>query len=271
MGVTGSAIGTVIAQVLNALVLAAILRSGTIPNLKLPLELRPIDRGLAGELLKVGWPAAIDMLVLNAGFLTAIGLLGRIDQVTVAAHGLGMRVQALAFVPGLGIGQATSAMVGQALGAGNVERAKQVARASMVLCAVLMTSLAIVIIFAAHPLTRIFDVVPGSPLETYSVEWMRMLGYSMLPASMNIAMIGVLQGAGATRTSLRVNIWTTLAIQVPLSYILGITLDMGATGIWLSFPLAFVAKAALNYVAFKRGAWAVTGVRIAPVVAPPEH
>jgi putative MATE family efflux protein len=271
LGVTGSAIGTVIAQVLNAFALAAILRSGTIPNLKLPLQIRPLDRGLAGELLKIGWPAAIDMLVLNAGFLTALGLLGRIDQVTVAAHGLGLRVQALAFVPGLGIGQATSAMVGQALGAGNVERAKEVARASMVLCAAMMSALAIAIIFAAHPLVRIFDVVPGTPLEEYSVEWMRMLGYSMLPASMNIAMIGVLQGAGATKASLRINIYSTLAIQVPLSYLLGITLEMGATGVWLSFPLAFVAKATLNYISFKRGKWAVTGVRITPVAAPAEH
>jgi len=270
LGVTGSAIGTVIAQVLNAFALAAILRSGAIPNLKLPLQIRPLDRGLAGELLKIGWPAAIDMLVLNAGFLTALGLLGRIDQVTVAAHGIGLRVQALAFVPGLGIGQATSAMVGQALGAGNVERAKQVARASMLLCAVIMSATAIVIIFAAHPLVRIFDVKPG-PLEEYSVEWMRMLGYSMLPASMNIAMIGVLQGSGATKASLRINIYSTLAIQVPLSYLLGITLDMGATGVWLSFPLAFVAKAALNYISFKRGKWAVTGVRITPVAAPAEH
>jgi putative MATE family efflux protein len=271
MGVTGSAIGTVIAQVLTALALAAILRSGAIPNLKLPLQIRPVDRGLAGEVLKIGWPAAIDMLVLNAGFLTALGLLGRIDQVTVAAHGLGLRVQALAFVPGLGIGQATSAMVGQALGAGNVERAKQVARASMVLCAVIMSVCAIAIIFGAHPLVRIFDVTPGTPLELYSVEWMRMFGYSMLPASMNIAMIGVLQGAGATRTSLRINIWATLAIQVPLSYLLGITLEMGATGVWLSFPLAFVAKAALNYLSYSRGKGAGTGVRIAPIVAPAEH
>ena len=84
----------------------------------------------------------------------------------------------------------------------------------------------------------------------------------MVPASINIALIGVLQGAGATRTSLRINIWSTLAIQVPLAYLLGIVLDMGATGVWLSFPLGFLAKAVLNYVELRRERWAVAGVRL---------
>jgi multidrug resistance protein, MATE family len=261
-GLSGAAIGTVIAQVLNVIALVVVLRSGSIPNLKLPLHVKKIDKALAVDLFKIGWPAALDMLVLNAGFLTAIGMLGRIDQVTVAAHGLGLRVQALAFVPGLGIGQATAAMVGQALGAGNVDRARKIARASMLLCAAIMTAIALVLFIAAHHLVRIFDVTPGTPLEEYSVEWMHLLGYAMVPASINIALIGLLQGAGATRTSLRINIWATLAIQVPLAYLFGFVLDMGATGVWLSFPLGFLAKALLNIVELRRERWAVTGVRI---------
>lgn len=264
MGVTGSAIGTVIAQALNTLALVWILRSGTIPNLKLPLHITRIDRGLAVELYRVGWPAALDMLILNAGFLTALGMLGRIDQVTVAAHGLGLRVQALAFVPGLGVGQATGAMVGQALGAGNVERAKQIANASLILCAAIMTALGLIFVVAAYPLAAIFDVVPGSSLEHYSVEWMRILGYTMLPASVNIALMGLLQGSGATKLSLRINFWSTLLVQVPLSYFLGFVLDWGAAGVWLGFPIGATAKGIFNYAVFKQGKWAVTGVTIKP-------
>jgi putative MATE family efflux protein len=262
LGVTGSAIGTVIAQCTGVIALVYVLRSGAVPNLKLPLHVRPIDRPLAVELFKIGWPAALDMLVLNAGFLTAITMLGYIDQVSVAAHGLGLRVQALAFVPGLGIGQATAAMIGQALGANNVERARQVARASMALCFAIMSATALAIFATAGVLVQIFDVKPGTPLEAYSIEWMHILGYAMAPAAINIALIGVLQGAGATRTSLRINVWSTLAIQVPVALLLGFGLDLGETGVWWSFPIAFVAKAGLNYIELKRERWAVTGVRM---------
>jgi putative MATE family efflux protein len=262
LGVTGAAIGTVVAQIVNTLALVSVLRRRSVADLFLPLRVARIDRKLAVDLFRIGWPAAADMLVLNAGFLSAIGMLGRIDEVTVAAHGLGLRVQALAFVPGLGVGQATAPMIGQALGAGDPERAKAVARASMVLCLAIMTTLAFAIWIAAYQLVGIFDVAPGSGLEASSVEWMRMLAYAMPPAAINISLIGVLQGSGATRTSLRINLFATLAIQIPLAYLFGFVLGLDEHGVWLSFPLAFFAKALFNYVAYRRGRWAVTGVRI---------
>ena len=263
LGVTGSAIGTVTAQFVNLCCLLYVLKRGAVRGVRPALRPTKIDRSLARDLFRIGWPAAADMLVLNAGFLTAIGMLGRIDEITVAAHGLGLRLQALAFVPGLSIAQATGAMVGQALGAGDANRARQVVRASLALCVSVMTALAAIILVAAHLLVKVFDVETGTPLETYAVEWMQILGVAMLPASVHIAMVGLLQGAGATMTSLRINIWTTLALQVPLAALLGFAFDLGATGVWLSFPLSFVGKAALAWAAYRSDKWAVTGVRIA--------
>jgi putative MATE family efflux protein len=262
LGVTGSALGTVIAQIVNLALLVYVLQRGVIEGVRVPLRPTRIDPGLARDLFRVGWPAAIDMLIINAGFLTAIGMLGRIDEDTVAAHGLGLRVQALAFVPGLGIAQATGAMVGQALGAADVERARQTVRAALFLCMSIMTALAAIIIVAAHPLAQVFDVGRGTPIEVYSVEWMRILGFAMLPASVHIAMVGLLQGAGATMTSLRINLWTTLALQVPLAALLGFAFDLGAFGVWMSFPLAILAKAAWAYAAYRAERWAVTGARV---------
>jgi hypothetical protein len=66
----------------------------------------------------------------------------------------------------------------------------------------------------------------------------------------------------STCTSLRINIWTTLAIQVPIAWLLGFGLGLGESGIWWSFPISFVAKSALNYIELRRERWAVTGVRM---------
>jgi putative MATE family efflux protein len=262
LGVTGSAIGTVIAQAANVVALVYVLRGGRVAGLDLKLRPRPIDRGLARELYRVGWPAALDMLVLNAGFLAALAILGRIDPICVAAHGLGLRVQSLAFVPGLGIAQATGAMIGQALGGGDAERARRVARAAMVLCLGIMTALAVIVTIAAYPLVWIFDVKSGTRLEGLTVEWMYMLAIAMLPAAINIALIGLLQGAGATRISLRINALTTLFVQIPIAYVLAFPVGMAELGVWLSFPIVFAAKAVALYVIYRRGAWAVTGVRV---------
>ena len=108
----------------------------------------------------------------------------------------------------------------------------------------------------------LFDAAPGSSLEGYAVEWMRLLGLGMPIVGTHIALVGLLQGAGATRISLRINVWATLAFQIPVSFILGFVFDLGATGVWLGFPLAFVVKAGLAYAAVKSDRWANVGKEV---------
>lgn len=261
LGVQGAAIGTVLAQACGVGALVLVLRRRPIPGLTLRLRPAPIDRELARSLARVGWPAALDMIILNASFASIIGMLGRIDSVAVAAHGIGLRIQALAFVPGLSISQATGAMVGNALGAGNVPEAKAVVRASVLLCAAVMSALAALIIVGAAPIVSIFDVPHGTALMDYSVQWMHLLGWGMPIVGVHIALVGMFRGAGRTNTSLHVNLLGTL-VQIPLSWLLGFPLGLGAFGVWLGFPLSFVVKAALSAWWYKRGDWAVAGARV---------
>ncbi len=259
LGLTGAAIGTVCAQATGAFILAGLLRRGVIESLRLRLHLEPIDRALARTYVRIGTPAALDMLVLNASFLSIVGMLGRIDELAVAAHGIGLRVQSLAFVPGLAVAQATGALVGQSLGAGSAAQARQVARASVILCTAIMSVLALVFLLCAEPLVTIFDVPLHTPLADFSVEWIRLLGYCMPLVGGYVALGGVLQGAGETRTTLNINFMGTLLFQIPSSALFGFAFGWGAFGVWLAFPLSFVVKVILVQRAYARGAWAKTG------------
>lgn len=260
LGIQGAALGTVASQFVGAAILGLLLWRGAVGSARLSLRPQPIDPALTRELLRVGAPAAMDMLLLNAGLLTIIGMLGRIDEVTVAAHGIGMRIQSLAFVPGLGISQATGAMVGQALGSGDAAQARAVVRASLRLCISIMTVLALLIVMADHSIVSLFDVPAGSSLESYTVQWIRLLGYTMPVAGWHVALAGLLQGAGATGTSLRINLVTTLVCQVPLAAVLGFVLDLGALGVWASFPISVALKALLSHRAYSGGRWAKVGI-----------
>lgn len=258
LGVQGAAIGTVLSQALAAIAFIVMIRRGAVEGMGLPLRLARIDRELATDLARVGWPAALDMVILNAGFLSIVGMLGRLDGTAVAAHGVGLRIQALAFVPGLSVSQATGAMVGNALGADNVEEARSVVKASVALCTAIMTAIAIVLLVGAAPLVTIFDIALDTPLADLSIEWMRLLGLGMPIVGVHIALIGMLRGAGATNTSLWINIIGT-TLQIPLSYLLGFPLGLGPFGVWLAFPLSFVVKMGLGIAAYRRGHWAQTG------------
>ena len=262
LGLQGAALGTLIAQACAVLLMGGLLQREFVPGARLTLRLEGgLDRGLARDLVRVGAPAALDMVVFNVGFLTIIGLLGRIDEVAVAAHGVGLRVQALAFVPGMSIGQATGALVGNALGAGDVAEARRVARAAIQLCALIMTVLGGVFILGAAPMLALFDIPAGTALAGYATTWIQLLGLGMPMVCVYIALGGVFQGSGATRISLYINSLATLLIQMPLSWLLGFPLGLSAFGVWLAFPIALAAKSLLGALAYRQGTWARAGSR----------
>ncbi|MEM6997047.1 MAG: MATE family efflux transporter [Myxococcota bacterium] len=209
LGNTGAALGTVAAQACAAAAMGVLLHRKTVPELSLRYRVEPLDRELTRSLLRVGWPAAADILVLNASLLSIVGMLGRVDQAAVAAHSIGIRVQSLAFVPGMSISQAVGAMVGQALGGNDVSAARRVLRSGVVLSVAIMTSLGTIIVLANHPIVEIFGVEKGTDLHAYSVQWLDLLGYGMPIVGVYIALSGLLTGAGATMISLRINTATT--------------------------------------------------------------
>ena len=262
LGLTGAALGTGLSQLAATVLLVVLLSRGAEPALSIRPRIAPVDRPLLSDLVRIGAPAAVDMVILNAGFLSIVGMLGRIDPLAVAAHGVGLRVQALAFVPGMSISQAIGAMVGQALGANDAPRARTVIRYGAGLSATVMTTLAVIIIFGREPIIALFDIDPAGPLGTYAQEWMLLLGWCMPAVGLYIAFSGLFRGSGATRISLRINALMTLLLQIPLSWFLGFTLGLGTFGVWLALPLSFVGKAILGAFYVSRGDWAKTGGRV---------
>jgi putative MATE family efflux protein len=262
LGVRGAAWGTVIAQAVAVFLMVVILGRDVVPGLRARLRLAPIDRQLASDLFRVGAPAALDMVILNVAFLSVVGMLARVAQVTVAAHGIGLRIQSLAFVPGFGVSQAIGAMVGNALGAGDEPEAREVVRGGVILSAVIMTAIGLTIVVGAEPIIAIFDVDPATELGRYSVLWVRVLGWGMPAVGVNIALVGMLRGAGATNTSLMINTVGTIVVQVPLSWFLGFVVGWGAFGIWVALPISFAVRMCLSIMAHRHGGWARVGATV---------
>ncbi len=256
LGNTGAALGTILSQSIAVVLMVLVLRRGAVPELKIVFRLRAFDKAVTQNLFRIGWPAALDMLVLNASLLLTVGLLGRIDQAAVGAHSIGLRVQLLAFVPGIGVSQAVGALVGQALGANRLEDARAVLRSGLWLCVGIMTSLGLVLLLFADSIVDLFGVKTGTPIHDLAVEWMQLLSYMMPASAISIAIGGLLQGAGATMVSLRINAATSIGLLMPCAYILGNVVGWGAVGVWMAFPISSVVRALWTVRAYRRGTWA---------------
>jgi Na+-driven multidrug efflux pump len=132
-------------------------------------------------------------------------------------------------------------------------------RASIVLTVVIMVAIGATILMLTDSIIVLFDVELGGRLFELADIWIKLLGCAMPIVGLYIAYVGLLQGSGSTSISLRINAFSTLLFQIPLSWFLGFVVDWGAFGVWLAFPVAFVLKAALATRAYHRGRWAEIG------------
>jgi MATE family multidrug resistance protein len=260
LGIAGAGIATAIASYAGVALLVVASRARAIGGLVLRLRVVGIDREVGRELVRVGLPSLVELLTFYGAMTALIWILARVDETSVAAHAIGARLANLFMVPMSGIAGATAALVGQALGAGSVDRAKAIYRTASRVVLVTATPIAVATFLCAPAIAGVYDVVPGSSLEHLTVQWLHIVAIAMIPQGVMKALEGLLFGAGATRTVMRINLWSNLGLRLVLAIGLGLGTSLGAVGVWVSWPVVLVVQVPLAYIAYRRGRWAVTGV-----------
>ena len=111
-------------------------------------------------------------------------------------------------------------------------------------------------------MVRSFEIPAQTDLFAYSTMWIQVLGYCMPIFGIHIAFVGTFHGSGSTWLALNLNMASTLCVQIPAAYLLGFTLELGPLGVWLSFPVGFAFRAALESWAISGSRWTRTGVHV---------
>jgi Na+-driven multidrug efflux pump len=128
LGIAGAGIAVIIYVTLGSAVLLLRLFSAKSP-LRLTMEGFRLDNELFREILKVGLPSSANTAVGSLGFMVMTGLVGRFGTTALAAFGLGTRFEFVLIPVIFGLGTAVVTMVGAAIGAGDLARAKAVTKA----------------------------------------------------------------------------------------------------------------------------------------------
>ena len=126
LGVVGPAVAFVIASAVAGLVMLACF-SGNKGGVRLKLVDVQLERGIFGDILKVGAVACGNALLTIATIIIVTGLVGRYGTAALAGYGLGSRLEIMLIAISFGVGGAMVAMVGANRGARQFARARQVA------------------------------------------------------------------------------------------------------------------------------------------------
>lgn len=252
MGVKGAAIGNVISFMIGAVAYLYILLHGR-HKLKLRRNHVFFDGSIMRKIMKIGTPAATEQVLIQTGFLVYTFIIVYFGTVELAAHQIGMRIQSLAFMPGMGFSMAATALVGQYLGAKKPRTAEKSAIESAKLSAIVMSVVGIVLFLLATPIAKLFISDPDT--IKYTTLWIRMLAFSMPAVGIFFTLAGGLRGAGDTRWPLYASTFGIYAIRLPIAAFMGIYLGWGIFGAWLAFVLEYYARSVIILWRFKSGAW----------------
>jgi putative MATE family efflux protein len=268
LGVAGSAWGAASARAVSAVILVALLASGSRRiSIRGRRGWRP-DFATGKSIFKLGIPAAIQEMLTSAGFMTMLAVVATLGTASLAAQQIGFTALSLAFMPGFAFGIASTALVGQSIGAERPEDAKKAVRIAVQWSALWMAVGGGIYFLFAHPVMRLFTDDPE--VVTAGADALRALAIGLPFWSAWFVFGGALRGIGDTRTpmiSSGVAVWGAVA----LAYITVTVFDRGLGAVWLCFIVTAPIAAFVNWTMFRRRMAAGVSAQVVKANAIPIH
>ena len=209
----------------------------------------------AERILRIGIPAAVQALIRTLSMMSFTGMLARAAEgaAGVAALQIGIRAEAIAFMPGFGYSVAASALVGQSLGAKDAERAERYGWAATAQAMGVMVGMAILFLACAVPITHLFtgDVL----VQRLGADYLRINAVCEPFLALGMVLTGALQGAGDTVRPTYITIFTMWIIRIPLAWGLIFGLHLNAHGAWLSMTVTTIVGGLMTAWLFRSGRW----------------
>ncbi|HWX55684.1 MAG TPA: MATE family efflux transporter [Verrucomicrobiae bacterium] len=266
MGVPGSAWATFASRTYMTLVLAAAaVYYDRKRNSGLWRASRRIELPLIRELLRLGLPAASQLLLEIGAFAFATFLIARLGAVTLAAHQIALNVASFTYMVPLGIGSAAAVRVGHAVGAGDIHGARRAGWMALLLGAAFMSCAAVVLVTFPAYIARVYT--PNETVIRAGVTLLLVAAVFQLFDGFQVVATGALRGAGNTRIPMLANLIGYWAIGLPLGALLCFTLKLGAVGMWVGLCLALVLIGSVLVLVWRR---TVTSLLAATAAEHPE-
>ncbi|MEM1218421.1 MAG: MATE family efflux transporter [Bacteroidota bacterium] len=253
MGLAGAAIATSIGRGIGVLYQLYILFNGKGVVKVLRKHLR-IQTTIIVRLLRVAVGGTSQHLIASASWIFLMAIISNFfGEEIVAGYTVAIRLVIFTILPSWGMANAAATLVGQNLGAGLPERAeKSVWRAANfnVLFLVIVSFL-----FFFEGDFFIGLLTDGPTIIEAGATCLRVLSIGYVFFAYGMVVGQAFNGAGDTRTPTFINFICFWMVEIPLSYLLAVSLDWGPSGVYWSIAISETLLAVLCILVFRRGRW----------------
>lgn len=257
MGVSGTAFGHAAGWVTGALAIGTLWKRGAGGLGVGGRSAFSMER--ARRLLAIGYPAAMEQIAWQGGFILFLWIVALYGTAPYAAYGIGVNILSFSFLVGFGFSMAAATLVGQRLGAGDPDGAAHGGWHAMRLAITAMLVFAAVIITAAEPLARF--LIDDPEVVRLTVVFIHVLGSVQVLMAIEYSLGGALRGAGDTR----------FPFLTVVTGLFGVRLPLAAGFCWLGLPPEwifaaligdYIVKATMLTLRFRSGRWKTVLVRL---------
>lgn len=225
------------------------------------------DWPLVRRILRVGIPGGVDVLAVLTCHLIYVAIINRLGTVAQAAHGLGVQIEAMSYLPGSAFQVAAATLAGQALGAADPRRAVRGVLLCIASAAAIMTVAGLVLFFAGESLAVVFV---GERNETALLvgRLLRIVALSCPPLAVLMVTSGALRGSGDTAWPLAFTFLGLVCVRIPGACLLawdevplplvGVSIPgfgLGVAGAWWAMVADVILRSLLAAGRFAQGGW----------------
>jgi putative MATE family efflux protein len=212
------------------------------------------DSVIIRSIVSIAWPATLQFIIASGSWIVMARLVAETGGTSASAgYQIAIRNVVFFILPAWGLSNAAATLVGQNLGAKQVERAEQSVMITAKYNAIFMSVVMLLFVFFSSPIIRIFT--QDETVVAYGAEALKIIGAGYIFYGIGMVMTQALNGAGDTRTPTVINFICFWIFQVPFAYFLAKGLQLNSTGAFIAIPVAESMIALMAWYFFKKGKW----------------
>lgn len=255
LGVEGAALGTVLAETIAAGLLLWFLLTRS-PQLQLTKEhgrFRPTAATLR-KALHIGLPMGIEHAVICGAQIMTTVIVAPLGIFAIAANSFAITAESLCYMPGYGIADAATTLVGQSMGAGRRDLTRRFAYITVFMGMLIMGLMGVIMYVAAPQIIGV--MTPVDEIRELGVMALRIEAFAEPMFAAAIVAYGVFVGAASTLIPCLMNFFSIWAVRLSLAALLAPTL--GLKGVWIAMCVELCFRGVIFLIRLFRGKWLKT-------------
>ncbi len=252
MGVRGAAIATVLSRAAFAIYAIYTLFYKE-RGIRVKFSDLRINTNLLKKIIKIGLPSSIGQSTAALGFMVLNMFIISFGQSTLAAFGIGNRINSLVLMPAMGIGNALATVVGQNLGADKKTRARNAVKTS----ALITTSFMIIGGLIVYPLIpyiiRAFTEIPD--ISNQGIVYLRLVTLSLPLMGFFSIFVGTFQGSGHTILAMIIMMGRLWLLRIPMIILFKNYTSWGSKSVWYAMVLSNFFISIIGLIIYLSGKW----------------